>query len=148
MFQYFDVTNSSFFIELPNSMPVISGGDPLKNYKSGDLLNLTCTSKPSNPAATLKWSLNGQPVASKGPQQHIDAGRGLVITKTDLYMILDDDHFQDGRSINVKCKGTISATFWREDADVNIYNGNMGAEQSFVQVLGVHEANWPGKSKW
>ena len=124
-------------------MPIISGGDPLKNYKAGDILNLTCTSKPSNPAAKLEWTLNGKPVQSHGPQQHIDAGKGLVSTKTDLYMRLNDGHFQDGRAIKVKCKGTIAAEFWRRDADVNIYNGN-SEDNSFVKVLGVHEANWPG----
>ena len=76
----------SFFSELPDSTPVISGSDPRKSLKAGDILNLTCTSKPSNPAAQLEWSLNGKSVESNSPQKQIDVGRGLVSTKTDLYM--------------------------------------------------------------
>ena len=50
--------------ELPQSQPQITGGDILKNYKVGDLLNLTCTSAPSNPPAKLEWILNDQPVST------------------------------------------------------------------------------------
>ena len=74
------------FSELPDSTPVISGSDPRKSLKAGDILNLTCTSKPSNPAAQLEWTLNGKSVESNSPQKQIDVGRGLVSTKTDLYM--------------------------------------------------------------
>ena len=51
--------------ELPHSQPQITGGGDLKNvnYKSGDLLNLTCTSAPSNPPAKLEWILNDEPVS-------------------------------------------------------------------------------------
>ena len=50
-------------LELPQSQPQITGGDIQKNYKVGDLLNLTCTSAPSNPPAKLEWILNDQPVS-------------------------------------------------------------------------------------
>ena len=51
--------------ELPHSQPQITGGGDLKNvnYKPGDLLNLTCTSAPSNPPAKLEWILNDEPVS-------------------------------------------------------------------------------------
>ena len=51
-----------FLLELPKALPKISGGDPNENYKPGDTLNLTCTSAPSNPPASLEWSLHGKPV--------------------------------------------------------------------------------------
>jgi len=137
-------TQKMVVVELPDSTPVISGSDPRKSLKAGDILNLTCTSKPSNPAAQLEWTLNGKSVESNSPQKQIDVGRGLVSTKTDLYMRLEESHFKNGGgSINVKCKGTIAAEFWQRDADVNIYTAD-SPDNSFVQVLGVHEANWPG----
>jgi hypothetical protein len=54
----------------PSSNPIITGGEVggttdkygKQFYKPGDLLNLTCTSAPSNPPATLEWRINGQKV--------------------------------------------------------------------------------------
>ena len=51
----------------PSSNPIITGGDTggsidksgKQFYKPEDLLNLTCTSAPSNPPATLEWRING-----------------------------------------------------------------------------------------
>ena len=42
---------------------MITGGDLKLKYKAGDVLNLTCTSAPSNPPATLEWILNDKPVS-------------------------------------------------------------------------------------
>lgn len=66
------------FLELPASQPVITGGNfghhlqPLSQgeehnnkYKPGDVLNLTCTSAPSNPPARLEWILNDRPVSKQ-----------------------------------------------------------------------------------
>ncbi len=49
-------------IELPSHRPVITGGDPRREYRAGDLLNLTCVSAPSNPPSQLEWWLNRRPV--------------------------------------------------------------------------------------
>ena len=146
--------------ELPQTMPVITGGDPKQVYKPGDILNLTCTSAPSNPAAKLEWTLNDEPVCDAfslkiisklnkpsiqvnpeyiSPQQVIQRRKGLLSTTTGLLMILEDRHFQGGE-IRVKCKGTIAAEFWRKDV-VNVYSDN----ESFLKVLEVHESSWPGK---
>ena len=66
---------------------------------------------------------------------------------TSLTWRLEESHFKNGGgSINVKCKGTIAAEFWQRDADVNIYTAD-SPDNSFVQVLGVHEANWPGENR-
>ena len=57
--------NFKIFSELPKSRPEIKGGVIDKNYKPGDMLNLTCVSAPSNPPATLEWKLNGEEVIVK-----------------------------------------------------------------------------------
>ena len=55
-------------VEMPQSKPVITGGHqelpgaPKMKYKPGDVLNLTCTSAPSNPPAQLEWRLNDKKV--------------------------------------------------------------------------------------
>ena len=55
-------------VEMPQSKPVITGGHqelpgaPKMKYKTGDVLNLTCTSAPSNPPAQLEWRLNDKKV--------------------------------------------------------------------------------------
>ena len=60
--------NKMVVVEMPQSKPVITGGHqelpgaPKIKYKSGDVLNLTCTSAPSNPPAQLEWRLNDKKV--------------------------------------------------------------------------------------
>ena len=55
-------------VEMPQSKPVITGGHQelpgaqKMKYKPGDVLNLTCTSAPSNPPAQLEWRLNDKKV--------------------------------------------------------------------------------------
>ena len=62
--------NKMVVVELPQSQPVITGGHqdlPGKQkirYKPGDVLNLTCTSAPSNPPAQLEWRLNDKKVST------------------------------------------------------------------------------------
>ena len=57
-------------VEMPQSKPVITGGHqelpgaPKMKYKPGDVLNLTCTSAPSNPPAQLEWRLNDKKVCT------------------------------------------------------------------------------------
>ena len=41
--------------------PVIEGGLP--RYRPGDLVNVTCTTGKSKPAADLYWYINGEPVS-------------------------------------------------------------------------------------
>ncbi len=67
----------SFILELPPSLPKISvgGDDPSltvaveRTYRPGDVLNLTCTSAPSNPPAQLEWRVNGRQVGMCGTNE-------------------------------------------------------------------------------
>ena len=60
--------NKMVVVEMPQSKPVITGGHQelpgaqKMKYKPGDVLNLTCTSAPSNPPAQLEWRLNDKKV--------------------------------------------------------------------------------------
>ena len=55
--------NKMVVVELPSTQPKISGGNLEIKYKPGDVLNLTCTSAPSNPPATLEWMINDRTVS-------------------------------------------------------------------------------------
>ena len=47
----------------PSSRPLVRGLAPLGHYKPGDVVNLTCSSPDSFPAANISWFINGNKVA-------------------------------------------------------------------------------------
>ena len=48
----------SFFLDLPDQGPEVLGGQP--RYNVGDLVNVSCISRNSLPAAQLSWYINGE----------------------------------------------------------------------------------------
>ena len=169
-FEMKESINKMVVVELPSSQPQISGGNLEIKYKPGDTLNLTCTSAPSNPPASLEWIVNNKKVRflsnffwiSKSKfyvslqivarsnregetpeKQHlINKKRGLYSSTIALLMTLKEEHFRDGE-LRVKCRGTIAAEFWKRDVE-NVYNTE---RDSFVKVLEVKESQWPGMFK-
>ena len=83
--------NKMVVVEMPQSKPVITGGHqelpgaPKMKYKPGDVLNLTCTSAPSNPPAQLEWRLNDKKVCFSNA---IDTAILLRPQSKTLYMFL------------------------------------------------------------
>jgi len=140
--------NKMVVVEMPQSKPVITGGHqelpgaPKMKYKPGDVLNLTCTSAPSNPPAQLEWRLNDKKVnPSYIPHERehlINMKRGLYSSTIGLLMTLRDEHFRDGE-LRIKCKGTIAAEFWKRDVE-NVYSTE---RDTFVYVLEMKETQWP-----
>ena len=65
-FEMKESINKMVVVELPSSQPQISGGNLKIKYKPGDALNLTCTSAPSNPPASLEWIVNNKKVRFAG----------------------------------------------------------------------------------
>lgn len=131
--------NRMTVVELPKTLPTITGGDLKKNYKPADLLNLTCTSDPSNPPATLQWTVNDQKVDPLDTvRQHlIDRKRGLYSSSIGLLMTLKEKHFRHGE-LRVKCRGTIEAEFWKRDVE-NVFTD----KDRILKVLEVRESQWP-----
>ena len=165
-FEMKESINKMVVVELPSTQPQISGGNLEIKYKPGDTLNLTCTSAPSNPPASLEWIVNNKMVADfacfsglaqvqnlslqiipsasregeKAEKQHlINKRRGLYSSTIGLLMTLREEHFRDGE-LRVKCRGTIAAEFWKRDVE-NVYSTD---RDSFVKVLEVKESQWPG----
>lgn len=69
------------FAALPKSGPEITGGH--LRYNPNDLVNVTCTTKESKPAAQLHWMINGEPADPKyvkGPYKQFVGREGLETT--------------------------------------------------------------------
>eukprot|EP00093_Oithona_nana_P005919 05919.XXX_136321_142922_1 [CDS] Oithona nana genome sequencing. len=148
-FEMKESINKMVVVELPSSQPQISGGNLKIKYKPGDALNLTCTSAPSNPPASLEWIVNNKKIVprpnregEKQEKQHlINKKRGLYSSTIALLLTLEEEHFRDGE-LRVKCRGTIAAEFWKRDVE-NVYNTE---RDSFVKVLEVKESQWPASA--
>lgn len=69
------------FAALPKAGPEITGGH--LRYNPNDLVNVTCTTKESKPAAQLHWMINGEPADPKyvkGPYKQFVGREGLETT--------------------------------------------------------------------
>lgn len=80
-FFWFRFTFSLLFAALPKSGPEITGGH--LRYNPNDLVNVTCTTKESKPAAQLHWMINGEPADPKyikGPYKQFVGREGLETT--------------------------------------------------------------------
>lgn len=117
-------------IELPQHPPVITITDHNYNnfsipynrqrehYEVGDMLELTCTSHPSNPTANLRWEINKQDVPDKYVINYhrINHSKRLWVSKIGLKIQLLKEHFRWGK-LKVACLGEISAIFWKSGVD-------------------------------
>ncbi|XP_054717512.1 uncharacterized protein LOC129226908 [Uloborus diversus] len=91
----------------PSSKPRIFGKKGY--YSPGNLVNVTCVSAPSRPAAFLKWWINGVEARSHQltrplPDESYD---GLYISKLRLTFEARPSHFFQGR-MKVQCEAIIS----------------------------------------
>ena len=170
-------TNLCIISELPKALPTITGGggavgtnsvngdgdmnvDPSEiEYKPGDLLNLTCASAPSNPPAQLEWNVNGRPVSLNYVvgKHLVDEERGLFSSVIGLLLPLDESHFNPDGEIRVKCRATVEAEIWENNAEKNVYGNRKSRISAYssdlqetvekdrlIKVLGVQESQWPG----
>jgi len=109
-------------VNLPEKGPVITGSAP--RYQVGDLLNVSCYSLNSRPAAKLKWYINGEE-ADPGllDGEHITMnGNGagaLETSQLDLRMRLNEKHYQRGMAgdLKLKCTATISTIYWKSNEE-------------------------------
>ncbi|XP_023327713.1 uncharacterized protein LOC111700878 [Eurytemora carolleeae] len=144
-FEIYEKYEQMTVIELPKKAPTITTINGIKQYEVGDMLQLNCTSEPSNPAADLKWEINKELV----PDQHyifneqIVHGREgkLYVSRIGLQIRLSPNHFHWGK-LKVACIGEIKAVFWARGVE-NIY-----IEQPIEQykVLESSEGYWIANS--
>ena len=77
-----------------------------REYRAGDLLNLTCVSAPSNPPSRLKWNLNGRSLdpAYVSESYLLEAGEGLFSSFISLLMPLEPRHFDESPDGKVRAQ--------------------------------------------
>ncbi|XP_029170247.1 uncharacterized protein LOC114939947 [Nylanderia fulva] len=92
-------------IAIPQERPMITGEE--KVYASGDVLALNCTSGKSNPAAKLKWFVNGEQV--KSDSEMVFEQHGLYSTISSLLLELEPGHLASDK-INVRCEATVRSS--------------------------------------
>ncbi|XP_066146684.1 uncharacterized protein [Euwallacea fornicatus] len=95
----------------PKGGPEITGGQP--RYHVGDLVNVTCSSKESKPAAQLSWMINGEPADTryiKGPFVQSVGREGLKTASLVLEFLAKPKHFKRG-NMKLKCLATIETVY-------------------------------------
>jgi len=125
------VTHNITVVVPPASSPTIAGGHT--HYRTGELVELTCTSSSSRPPATLSWILNGQKVnesmlRERKTVEHEESG--LQTSVLGLQFPASRQHFPGGVS-KVKCEAEIAGELWAT---------------SHSQVLSGEEGSIPGAS--
>jgi hypothetical protein len=84
----------------------------------GDNVNVNCTSLRSNPAAKLKWYINGEeavPAIIKN-YQVIKEHSGLETSVLGLRFKVREKHFKTG-DMKLKCTATIATIYWRSNEE-------------------------------
>ncbi|XP_055952969.1 synaptogenesis protein syg-2-like [Argiope bruennichi] len=114
----------------PSSKPVILGTKPY--YAPGDIVNVTCVSAPSRPAAILKWWINGEEARTKR-MPSIESPDGLFISKLRLKFEARQSHFWDGK-MKLQCEAIISqAHTLRSEEIIITSNGATTATGAYDQ---------------
>ncbi|PRD21998.1 UNVERIFIED_CONTAM: hypothetical protein NCL1_50270 [Trichonephila clavipes] len=96
---------------LPDEDPKILGSQP--RYEVGDVVNVTCRSGPSKPAAALKWYINGKE-ADMGMERvhavedHLD---GLSTSSMGLVFRVRPTDLHQGGAVTLRCTATVSQTY-------------------------------------
>ncbi|KFM75578.1 hypothetical protein X975_20379, partial [Stegodyphus mimosarum] len=107
----------------PSTRPIIKG---TKNYYApGELVNVTCISAPSRPAAFLKWWINGleasmDQIIRLEPQESSD---GLFTSKLILKFVARPGHFWEGK-MKVQCEAIISQAHTLRSEEIIITNNS------------------------
>uniref|UniRef100_A0A0P4VUB3 Ig-like domain-containing protein n=1 Tax=Scylla olivacea TaxID=85551 RepID=A0A0P4VUB3_SCYOL len=94
-------------VEIPDEKPTIEG-DVRDHFAVGDTVNLTCTTPPSFPGATLSWFINEHEAPHDflhkyAPEKSKD---GLIVSRLSLNFKLAPSHFIGGE-LRLKCVASI-----------------------------------------
>lgn len=104
---------------LPDRGPVIEGVK--QRYEVGDVLNVTCRSRPSKPAPSLEWFVNGesapaQYVARHGPFRHPNA---LQASSSTLQFPITTHHIAQD-FLRIRCASSINKNHSRSSHELRI----------------------------
>ncbi|KAG8186080.1 hypothetical protein JTE90_027074 [Oedothorax gibbosus] len=107
----------------PSSKPFITGTKSY--YAPGDIVNVTCMSAPSRPAAILKWWINGEEARTHRlpPTESLD---GLFVSRLRLTFEARRSHFWDGR-MKLQCEAIISQAHTLRSEEIIVASNSRGA---------------------
>lgn len=125
----------TFFSELPDEGPVITGG--LQNYQLNDQLELNCTSPKSFPQTILKWYINNKTADKHTIQFSPKRGlkNGLIRTQIGLNLTVSRALFHYGK-IHIKCVGII------EEGILHGYTDDDGSSHQILTILLPEQLKW------
>ncbi|XP_022255595.1 uncharacterized protein LOC106471278 [Limulus polyphemus] len=103
---------------LPKETPTMSGTHG--HYNVGDFVNVTCTAKPSKPAAQLKWYINDKkaPVHFEWPLTPLQEDR-LLGSRLGLRFVVEHSHLWHG-TLNLRCTSVIAQKYSRSVEELYI----------------------------
>ena len=95
---------------LPKNRPIITGGR--NSYRSGDLVDVNCTSAASKPAAKIRWFINDKKANANYIRQYKAASGddGLETTVLGLTFEVHDAHLQDDGKLSLRCVASVGPT--------------------------------------
>ncbi|XP_064455039.1 uncharacterized protein LOC135366292 isoform X2 [Ornithodoros turicata] len=113
---------------LPDMGPAIEGVKP--RYQVGDVLNATCRSRPSKPAPSLQWIINGEPVPEEqmirsGPFRRPNA---LQASLSMLRLPITGDHLARD-FLRLRCDSSVNKNHSRSSQEVRIGTHNQPATE-------------------
>ncbi|XP_076330228.1 uncharacterized protein LOC143235866 [Tachypleus tridentatus] len=103
---------------LPRETPTVTGTHD--HYSVGDLVNVTCSAKPSKPAAYLQWYINDKkaPVHFEWPLSPLKEGR-LLGSRLGLRFVVKHAHLWHG-TLNLRCSSVIAQEYSRSVEELYI----------------------------
>ncbi|XP_035208096.1 uncharacterized protein LOC118182818 isoform X2 [Stegodyphus dumicola] len=117
---------------IPEEGPKIFGVQ--KNYRIGDVVNVTCAFGPSKPPAKITWYINGEEAPTTYVHHnHLMTG-DLKMSKSRLIFSLEPKRLWQG-SLRVRCAASLSQVHATSSLELIVGEGTTGAE--FQRILHV-----------
>ncbi|XP_049867906.1 uncharacterized protein LOC126368070 [Pectinophora gossypiella] len=102
-------------VVLPDHGPMISGFR--SRYRTGDRVQVNCTSGRSRPATQLAWYINGEPAPASAVQSAIDKKtEDLETTSMALDFVVQETDFKKN-GLKIKCLATLAPVYWRSNEE-------------------------------
>ncbi|KFM69186.1 hypothetical protein X975_26567, partial [Stegodyphus mimosarum] len=110
----------------PSTKPQIAGNKP--HYGIGELVNVTCISAPSRPAAVLKWFINGLEASNDQIRRYQpkESPVGLYTSILLLRFYAKHEHFYEGK-MKIQCEAIISQAHTLRSEEITISNNTTKA---------------------
>ncbi|XP_066906113.1 cell adhesion molecule 2 [Halyomorpha halys] len=98
-------------VEAPSGQPSIHGLKP--RYRPGNVINASCSTPGSKPAANLTWFVNGEHVGGEAVRQYREMDSELMeVSISTIKLLATPSLFPSGR-LKLKCTASIYSLYWQ-----------------------------------